>query len=433
MQVILFVLIIGILVFLIIKKVSLQFVFILGSFLFVVLFKRNVSLFIDVLLITLRNSKTWQLIGAVLLMLLFNDILRKTERLQLLIDSIKELVKSIKLVVVFIPALMGFLPMLGGAMISAPLVREVLNDYNVTNEKKTLINYWYRHIWEYILPLYPGIILASGLLNIDLSKLILHQAPITLLAMATGVLFLFDLKDKNPKKISKYSKHISKKPKNFDYKLKKKILSKKLKDHYKKLKKETIFNLLTGLLPILAVIVAVAVFKINIIIVLTIVITILLITFKKYIPGIYRDFDYKKYLSMFFIVFGLMLFKDSFIESGAVNVLPEYLISNNVPNIIIIALIPLVAGLMTGITHAAVGISFPIIMPFLFPETGINMGSVVLAFMAGFAGVLLSPIHVCLAITKDYFNADSKKLYKSLFPAVLIMLVGAFALYFLYQ
>lgn len=433
MQIILFILIIAVLTFLLIKKVNLQFVFILGSFLFIILFKRNVSLFIDVLLITLKNSKTWQLIGAVLLMLLFNDILRKTERLQLLIDSIKELVKSIKLIVAFIPALVGFLPMLGGAMISAPLVAEILNNYNVTNEKKTLINYWYRHVWEYILPLYPGIILASGILNIDLSKLILHQAPITLLAIATGVLFLFDLKDKNPKKIFKYSKHISKKLKNSSYKLKKKILSKKLKNHYKKLKKETIFDLLIGLLPILAIIVAVAVFKINIIIVLIIVITILLITFKKYIPKIYKDFDFKKYLSMFFIVFGLMLFKDSFIESGAVNILPEYLISINVPNIIIIAVIPLVAGLMTGITHAAVGISFPIIMPFLFPETGINMGSVVLAFASGFAGVLLSPVHVCLAITKDYFKADSKKLYKLLIPAVLIMLAGAFALYFLYQ
>jgi len=433
MQVIFFVLIIGILVFLIIKKVGLQFVFILGSFLFVIFFEKNFLLFFNLILSTLKDSKTWQLIGSVLLMLLFNDILRKTERLQLLIDSIKELVKSIKLIVAFIPALVGFLPMLGGAMISAPLVDEVLNDYNVTNEKKTLINYWYRHIWEYILPLYPGIILASGLLNIDLSELILHQIPMTLLAMTTGVLFLFDLKDKNPEKISEYSKHISKKPENFDYKLKKKILSKKPKNHYKKLKKETIFNLLIGLLPILAVIVAVVVFKINIIIVLTIVITILLITFKKYIPEFYKDFDFKKYLSMFFIVFGLMLFKDSFINSGAVNILPEYLISINVPNIIIIAVIPLIAGLMTGVTHAEVGISFPIIMPFLVNQSGINIGNVVFAFVAGFAGVLLSPVHVCLAITKDYFNADSKKLYKLLVPAVLIMLAGAFALYFLYQ
>ncbi|GAH17851.1 unnamed protein product [marine sediment metagenome] len=71
-------------------------------------------------------------------MLLFNDILRKTERLQLLIDSIKELVKSIKLIVAFIPALVGFLPMLGGAMISAPLVEEVLDNCDVTNEKRGL-------------------------------------------------------------------------------------------------------------------------------------------------------------------------------------------------------------------------------------------------------------------------------------------------------
>ncbi len=403
MQIILFILIIAVLTFLLIKKVNLQFVFILGSFLFVILFKRNVSLFIDVLLITLRNSKTWQLIGAVLLMLLFNDILRKTERLQLLIDSLKELSKSVKLISAIIPALVGFLPMLGGAIISAPLVEEVLDNCDVTNEKKTLINYWYRHVWEYTLPLYPGIILTSGLLNINFSTLILYNIPLTLLAISAGVLFLFDLKRKNPKTFSKKSK------------------------------KRIFLNLFIGLSPILAVIIGVTIFKINIIIVLAIVITALLILFKDYIPEIHRDFDYKKYLSMLVLVFGLMLFKDSFIESGAVNILPEYLISNNVPNIIIIALIPLVAGLMTGITHAAVGISFPIIMPFLFPETGINMGSVVLAFMAGFAGVLLSPVHVCLAITKDYFKADSKKLYKLLFPAVLIMLAGAFSLYFLYQ
>ncbi|GAG60182.1 unnamed protein product, partial [marine sediment metagenome] len=177
--------------------------------------------------------------------------------------------------------------MLGGAMISAPLVEEVLDNCDVTNEKKTLINYWYRHVWEYTLPLYPGIILTSGLLNINFSTLILYNIPLTLLAISAGVLFLFDLKRKNPKTFSEKSK------------------------------KRIFLNLFIGLSPILAVIVGVTIFKINIIIVLAIVITALLILFKDYIPEIHRDFDYKKYLSMLVLVFGLMLFKDSFIESGS--------------------------------------------------------------------------------------------------------------------
>lgn len=403
MQAILFILIISILVFLIIRKVNLQYVFLLGSFLFIILFKLSILPFFNVFLTTIGNTKTWQLIGAVLLMLLFNDVLRKTERLQLLISSLRELIKSVKLIASFIPALVGLLPMLGGAMISAPMVKEALDNCNVSKEKKTLINYWYRHVWEYILPLYPGVILASGLLNINLSKLILYQVPLTLTAIISGFLYLFDLREKKPKIFSKKSKNVS------------------------------ILNILIGLLPILIVIAGVAIFKINIIIVLVIVIISLLIIFKEYIPKIYKDFDYKKYVSMFAMVFGLMLFKDSFIKSGAVNILPDYLISTNVPSFVIVSLIPLSAGLMTGVTHAEIGISFPIIMPFLVTENGINMGCVVLAYASGFAGVLLSPVHVCLAITKDYFKADSKKLYRLLIPAVAALLAYAFVLYFLYQ
>jgi len=39
------------------------------------------------------------------------------------------------------------------------------------------------------------------------------------------------------------------------------------------------------------------------------------------------------------------------------------------------------------------------------------------AFAAGFVGVLLSPVHVCLVLTREYFKADGWKVYKMLFPA----------------
>ncbi|MCK7476244.1 MAG: DUF401 family protein [Candidatus Moduliflexus flocculans] len=36
------------------------------------------------------------------------------------------------------------------------------------------------------------------------------------------------------------------------------------------------------------------------------------------------------------------------------------------------------------------------------------------AFVSGFAGILLSPAHLCLALTAEYFKADMRKVYRIL-------------------
>ncbi len=65
--------------------------------------------------------------------------------------------------------------------------------------QNTLVNYWFRHIWEYSWPLYPGIILASKLSGINLYKLSLAQLPLSLAMLLSGIFFyiltLHPLKD----------------------------------------------------------------------------------------------------------------------------------------------------------------------------------------------------------------------------------------------
>ena len=41
-------------------------------------------------------------------------------------------------------------------------VKEAAADADMRPEHKAFVNYWFRHIWEYISPLYPGIVLAAA-------------------------------------------------------------------------------------------------------------------------------------------------------------------------------------------------------------------------------------------------------------------------------
>jgi hypothetical protein len=56
----------------------------------------------------------------------------------------------------------------------------------------------------------------------------------------------------------------------------------------------------------------------------------------------------------------------------------------------------------------------------------------VLAFAAGFIGVLLSPVHLCLALTRDYFHADWAPLYRLLLPSVALLGATAVGLWFIW-
>jgi hypothetical protein len=57
----------------------------------------------------------------------------------------------------------------------------------------------------------------------------------------------------------------------------------------------------------------------------------------------------------------------------------------------------------------------------------VHQDRLMLAYCGGFCGVLLSPTHLCLVLTKDYFRADFAKVYQQLIPLVLfVILAGVF-------
>jgi len=58
-------------------------------------------------------------------------------------------------------------------------------------ERRTFINYWFRHVWEYVIPTYPGFILATSLAGVSVRKFGWVNLPLTGVAIASGIVFGF--------------------------------------------------------------------------------------------------------------------------------------------------------------------------------------------------------------------------------------------------
>jgi hypothetical protein len=87
--------------------------------------------------------------------------------------------------------------------------------------------------------------------------------------------------------------------------------------------------------------------------------------------------------------------------------------------------VPFLLGLLTGVNHAFVGISFPILLP-IFGLAHPDLVLVMFAYVSGFVGILLSPAHLCLILTVDYFQADLRDVYKILIWPCLIVFISSF-------
>jgi integral membrane protein (TIGR00529 family) len=120
----------------------------------------------------------------------------------------------------------------------------------------------------------------------------------------------------------------------------------------------------------------------------------------------------------------VMGFKKVLESSKAILSVSTILSSSGVPFWLIAILIPLLIGVMTGLTIAPMAIGFPILIP-LFQDDPNFLNYMMLAYASGISGDLLSPFHLCLVLTKDYFKADLKGVYRFIWiPVTSILMVG---------
>jgi hypothetical protein len=93
-----------------------------------------------------------------------------------------------------------------------------------------------------------------------------------------------------------------------------------------------------------------------------------------------------------------------------------------------ILLIPLIAGLAVGINVGTIGASFPVVMTLLgtSPPLILLLPTTVLAYAAGFMGQMLSPVHVCLVVSNQYFKTSLLRSLGRLILPVIFVLAGTY-------
>ena len=341
------------------------------------------------------ERETLSLLGLVILIVFFGNLLKLIENLSDLTKALENLVRNTKMVLMMIPAVIGFLPMPGGALLSAPMVEEVGKRKALSPEIKTMMNYWFRHIWECCFPLYAGIILSSALLQVSLWKIVAAQIILSLFMVILGLVFC----------ASKVK--LQESDSGFENKLKKPFLL-----------------LVKSIWPVVLVVILSLFLKIDMMIALGFVILLLIFTRKVKFKAILIIFKETVTFDVVVLILGVMIFKGLLDSSGAVKVMPEQMMRLGIPKMAVVGIIPLTIGVLTGVTSAFVGVSYPILLPFLIPHQ-VDWGLVMLIYACGFIGVMLSPVHFCLILTKDYFKADLLKIYKLiLIPSLLLILLA---------
>ncbi len=339
--------------------------------------------------------------------------------------AMKELVNNIRSKVsqrtsiALLPAVIGLLPMPGGAIFSAPLIDDCDIDKNIEPLLKTKINYWFRHIWEYWWPLYPGVLLAVDITGLPILTFMMLQFPLSVLSVIAGYIFL--LRKLKPIENCNYAKN---------------------KVSFKKF--------IAPLLPIIIIISCYAIIqiffstisKINKYLPMIIGIFIAQIFLQIQRPlsfNTWKKILFSKKTLILTIIVALVRIYGAFIEaqlpdgSLLMTQVRSELYSCRFPLVVIIMLIPFICGLTSGIAIGFVGASFPIVMSLIGENPSLRelLSTTVLAYASGYMGIILSPVHVCLIVSNEYFKTSlTDSLIKLIKPSI-IVIAGALILYFI--
>ncbi|MGC9397536.1 MAG: DUF401 family protein [Anaerolineae bacterium] len=337
---------------------------------------------------------TLRLTMIVVLIMVLSELLRRTGGLQGMVEALQALIPG-PVAIAALPALVGLLPMVGGAMFSAPMVEEIGARLDADAERKTFINYWFRHVWEYVFPLYPSMMLAAALLEMTTLQLAYATWPLAITAVVGGAVFgLWGIGSDAGEKIEGPTVQ------------------------------HPVRSLVDSIWPIVLVLGLSLVLPLDerLRLIVSLLVTIALLMVVKRVPAselgtILRERIPWKTVA---VIFGALIFRRVLDESSAVVAVSRDLTALKVPPALIAFSVPFIAGLLTGLASAAFSIGFPVVAPLLIDGAG-SMTSAWAAWLmaGGFLGVMLSPLHLCLSLTRVYFRAEWGPIYRRMAPAVL--------------
>jgi len=342
---------------------------------------------------TITDWRVDTLVIIVILIKIFAVVLEETGQISLVIENLKRVIPERGMLAI-IPFIFGLLPVPGGALLSAPMVDSEGRRLGVSNEGKTFLNLWFRHIGFLIFPLATALVVMSQISGININRLIVMQTPIFVVSVIVGSFYVIKLSKKREKE---------------------EIVK----------KKGVILETLINFTPLLVTIVLTMTLSLFINLNISFLISLpsgIILSLIIYKGGNKVQFVKKGFsASIGLAVFSIMLYKNVANVSGVAEIVAKYLQHTSMPAMLIIPVLSFSIGVLTAHNMAAIALAYPM----LYPIIGNDIRLVSLLYISSFMGYLISPLHLCVVVSYEYFKPKFVELYKLMLPPALLMVVIA--------
>ncbi len=344
---------------------------------------------------TLAKASSLNTISAFILALFLAGVLREhgvLRRITGLFEGLSCLAAALG-----IPALIGLIPMSGGALVSAMMLKDTyFGKMGVSPRTASFLNFWFRHIWVTVWPLYLPFLLTAYAFGLETHQLLRISYPIFLGALLAGLVSGYlELRREGYREEG-------------------------CSDADKGLKGAL------DLWPFLLLFILVFMAKLKVALALLATDALVLLVYRPSLEAVRRALGFALTPKLLASVVSGVAFAGYVLVSDAGKALYHALSAHGLGPGILAFLLPFSVGLISSGEFVYAVIAMPMVAGFAATGSHASPLIVMTAFLGGYLGAMLSPFHLCLVFTLDYYGSR----YKEVVPVLVrtTVLAGTMAL-----
>jgi hypothetical protein len=335
---------------------------------------------INTMVVSITNPETIKLMLIIIGITSLGHLLKVTGRLNEIIINLRNVISDVRILIALIPALVGLLAVPGGAIMSAPLIEQMGDEVGLNRDSLATANIIFRHIYTYTFPMSTGMVLISSISGVNPLEFLKFNIPIMIIAMPLAFYYIF-------------------------------WRIKPIKINENRTEPKMVLKLVISLLPFIIIITMGLVFKIYFPLaifagILYVIVfnrrnTGYLIAIKGRLIMAIKGVKWEVVLA----IAGLMFFKDIVAATGFLNEISSSLVATGIPISVLAIIFPFIMGIIMGNNSAALGLSAPLFLSII--PSGINpIPYYTLIHIVSSTAYIISPFHLCLLLTIDYYKAS---------------------------
>ncbi|MEM0021001.1 MAG: DUF401 family protein [Fervidicoccaceae archaeon] len=345
---------------------------------------------------TLTDSRTIFLLATSLTISLLAELYRRSGGITELSRSLASKIRSPRGILILIPSVLGLLPIAGGALMSAPIVGAIGENLGMSNELMIFLNVWFRHFLFLFYPMGQTLIVASATMGISPIALAVLQIPIALFMAIYGLIF-----------------------------------TRGYKGDYKSSNASSVSLWRSGTPMLSAIVASLALNQLignfGIPIGISIGILLLIYLLKQGKRDLIASLKSKMVVSLTISSFSIMLLQHSIMSTDASKAISSTINNSSIPTIVLETVFP---GILSALTSSPIT-GIITMAPILSSMHPLSIYEASLIYTSSYISYTVSPTHLCLIYTANYFNRGVTSSYKYMLPAALSVIFFTIIYYFI--